>query len=158
MRRKNRSIGCLTAADRVKCVNAHRDTRMPSRRTIRPLALALALTCAAATVSRAEIRVDGTAQSVRVTASGAAVADVLSAIANNFGMTYRTSVALDGPADQSYAGSLRQVVSRLLDGYVYVIKTEGGTAEIVIFGRRGTAAVPPPPKRPPAEGILSRWR
>jgi hypothetical protein len=86
------------------------------------------------------------------------VADVLSAIANNFGMTYRTSVALDGPADQSYAGSLRQVVSRLLDGYVYVIKTEGGTAEIVIFGRRGTAAVPPPPKRPPAEGILSRWR
>jgi hypothetical protein len=57
------------------------------------------------------------------------------------------------------AGSFGQVISRLLDGYDYVIKDDQETIEIVVFGRRGEVPIlPPPTKDPPTNGILSRWR
>jgi len=51
-----------------------------------------------------------------------AIADVLSALAATFNVQYRTGIPLDAAASKSYAGSFRQVISRLLDGYNYVIK------------------------------------
>ena len=57
-----------------------------------------------------------------------------------------------------HAGSFGQVISRLLAGYNYVVKKDGETTEITVFGRRGEVAIPPPaPKAAPA-GITSRWR
>ncbi len=51
------------------------------------------------------------------------------------------------------------MISRLLDGYNYVIKKDQETTEIVVFGKRGEVVIPPPaPKSQPDKGILSRWR
>src|SRR5262249_36098119 len=51
----------------------------------------------------------------------------------------------DTAADATYSGSFRQVISRLLDGYSYVIKADDSkTTEIVVLGKRGEAAIPPP--------------
>ena len=108
--------------------------------------------------ARAGVLVEGTPAAVRVTAEQAAISDVLSAVTGNFNAKYRSAVPLDAPAGPAYAGSLAQVIARLLDGYNYVVKRDGQSTEIVVFGRRGEVAIPPPARSAPAAGILSRWR
>jgi hypothetical protein len=123
------------------------------------LALTIALTPAFATCAYAEVLVEGNLESVRVITNGADVAEVLSVLAKNFNVKYRTEILLNAAADGSYSGSVRQVLSHLLNGYTYVIKNERESTEIVVFGYRGESAVPPPtPKPPVSEGVTSRWR
>src|SRR5215469_13689577 len=121
------------------------------------LALGAALACGPATRARAEIHVEGNTGAVRVSTDRAAISDVLSTIAKTFPVTYRTSVPLDTRADPTYAGTFGQVISRLLTGYNYVIRRDGEAIEIVVYGRRGEVAIPPPGPKPPAS-FLSRWR
>jgi hypothetical protein len=72
---------------------------------------------------------------------------------------YRTAIPLDAAASATYSGSFGQVIARLLNGYNYVIKTDQETTEIVVSGRRGEVAIPPPaPKAPSEKGIVSQWR
>jgi hypothetical protein len=112
-----------------------------------------------ATAACAEVRVQGSPAAMRVTTSQDAISDVLAAIATTFNVQYRTSIPLDALASVTYSGSFGQVISRLLDGYNYVIKREQDTTEIVVFGRRGEVAiVPPAPKAPPTKSIMSQWR
>jgi hypothetical protein len=115
-----------------------------------------ALACALATTASAEIHVEGNLSALRVTTSGDMLSDVLSAFGALLPVKYRTSVPLDVEVDGAYSGSLSQVVSRLLDGYNYVIKQDSELTEIIVFGKRGEAAVSP--KIPPVKGVLSRWR
>jgi hypothetical protein len=114
--------------------------------------------CGAAGIARAGVRVEGTPAAVRVTADQATIADVLSAVAERFNAKYRTLIALDAPAGPAYAGSSAQVISRLLDGYNYVVKRAGDSTEIVVFGRRGEVVIPPQTRGAAPAGILSRWR
>jgi hypothetical protein len=118
----------------------------------------LMVACGAASVARAGVLVEGTPAAVRVTADQAAIADVLAAVTGNFNAKYRSAVPLDVPAGPAYAGSFAQVIARLLDGYNYVVKRDGQATEIVVFGRRGEVAVPPPARSEPPAGLLSRWR
>jgi len=83
---------------------------------------------------------------------------VLAAFAGTFKVTYRTAIPLDAVADTTYAGSFGQVISRLLAGYNYVVKKDGETTEITVFGRRGEVAIPPPAPKAAPGGITSRWR
>ena len=122
----------------------------------RSIALATALICSLATVAYADVQIEGTPAAVRVTTSQDTISDVLSAFAAPFKVKYRSAVPLDAAANATYSGSFGQVISRLLDGYNYVIKKDQDTTEIVVFGKRGEAAIPP--KASPAKGILSRWR
>jgi|SRR6266446_456655 hypothetical protein len=123
------------------------------------IGLAMALTCGLATIACAEVHVEGSPTAVRVTTGEDAIADVLSAFAATFNVQYRTAIPLDAAANKTYSGSFGQVISRLLDGYNYVIKKDQETIEIVVFGRRGEVAISPPAtKAPPTKGILSRWR
>jgi hypothetical protein len=120
-------------------------------------ALLLMVACGAAGAARAGVLVEGTPAAVRVTADQAVVSDVLAAVTGNFNARYRSAIPLDAPAGPAYAGSFAQVIGRLLDGYNYVVKRDGQATEIVVFGRHGEVAIPPPaPSAPP--GILSRWR
>jgi len=123
------------------------------------VALTIALTPAFATCAHAETLVEGNLEAVRVTTNGALVAEVLSALAKNFHIRYRTRISLNAAADKIYSGSFRQVLSRLLDGYTYVIKNESESTEIVVFGYRGEIVVSPPtPKSAASEGVTSQWR
>jgi hypothetical protein len=121
-------------------------------------AAALLVAVLACGVARAEVNVAGTPEAVRVTADHAAISDVLSAVAASFKAKYRSAVALDAPAGAAYAGSLAQVIARLLDGYNYVVKRDAGGTEIIVFGRRGDVAIPPPARTTAPTGLLSRWR
>lgn len=125
----------------------------------RTLWLAVALAFGLASIARAEVRIEGTPDAVRVTTGQDAIADVLKAFAATFNVKYRTTSPLDAAAGPRYEGSLTQVIARLLAGHNYVIKRDRDTTEIVVFGRRGEAAVPAPAaKAPPSKGIVSRWR
>src|ERR1700722_3271980 len=123
------------------------------------IGLSAMLACCLAATARAEVHVEGGPDAVRITTGRDAIADVLAAVATNFNVRYRTAIPLDAQANAAYSGSFAQVISRLLDGYNYVIKGEQGTIEIGVFGARGEVAIPPPaPKAPPAKGIVSQWR
>jgi hypothetical protein len=123
------------------------------------LVLSVVVASTAAETARAEVHLEGTPTALRVTTSQDKIADVLSAFAATFDIQYRTAIPLDATAGVSYSGSFTQVMSRLLDGYNYVIKREQDAIEIVVFGTRGEVAIPPPAAKPaPTKGIVSRWR
>jgi len=126
-------------------------------RSCRAAALLLAVGGAGG-AAHAGVRVEGTPAAVRVTAEQAAISDVLSAVGASFNARYRTAIPLDAPAGPAYAGSLAQVIARRLDGYNYVVKRDGQGTEVVVFGRRGEIAIPPPARSTAPAGILSRWR
>jgi hypothetical protein len=95
------------------------------------------------TIASAEVHVEGSPAVVRVSSSRDTISDVLSALAATFNVRYRTAIPLDAAADATYSGSLQQVISRLLDGYNYLVKTaDSKTTEIVVFGRRGKVVGP----------------
>jgi hypothetical protein len=122
----------------------------------RALALAAALVCGPATLARAEVRIEGNATAVRVSTNRAAVSDVLAAIAKAFPVSYRASIPLDAAAAAAYAGTVTQVISRVLAGYNYVIKRDGDATEVVVYGRGSEVKIPPPGPKPAS--FLSRWR
>jgi hypothetical protein len=106
-----------------------------------PIWLLLGISAAGApTIVQAEVRVEGTAAAVQVTTDKDAIPDVLSAFETPFNLRYHTSVPLDGNVSGIYSGSLTHVISRLLGGYDYVIAHDRGTIEIVVSGKRKTAA------------------
>jgi len=109
---------------------------MHQRRSV--FVLAFVFMCSLLTIARAEVHVEGSPAGVRVTTSRNTIADVLSALAATFNVQYRAAIRLDAAAETTYSGSFRQVISRLLEGYSYTMKTDDSKAtEIVIFGKRG---------------------
>ena len=94
------------------------------------------------------LRVQGNADAVQVEIHQASITKVLSVFASTFNFRYRSSIALDGLLNNTYAGSLRQVLSSMLNGYNYTIKYENSQLDLVIFGRRGEQAVVAPPPSP----------
>jgi hypothetical protein len=120
------------------------------------VATATALACGFATSASAEVHIEGDLSALRVTTSGDKLSDVFSAFGNLFRVKYRTAVPLNAEIDGAYSGSFSQVVSRLLNGYNYVIKKDQDLTEVIVFGKSGEVAMPP--KVPVAKGGLSRWR
>jgi hypothetical protein len=123
-----------------------------------PLLLTLGLICGLATSAAASVQVEGTPATLRITTDHDAVDQVLAALAATLKVKYRSAIRLETAAHATYSGSLREVIARLLDGYNYVVKRDGPATEIVVFGRRGELAIPPPARSAPPAGILSRWR
>ena len=117
------------------------------------------LLAGAATSSRCEVNVEGTVAAVNLTAGKDTIADALSALAAAFPVSWRTAIPLDKTVSGSYSGSLRQVISRLLDGNNFLIKQDQDRLEIVVFGRQGERplAAPPPPA-PAIKNIAAQWR
>src|SRR5215468_182841 len=129
---------------------------MNQRRCV--FALSVVFACSLPTIARAEVHVEGSPAVVRVSTSRDTISDVLSALAATFNVQYRTAIPLDTAAEATYSGSLRQVLSRLLDGYSYTIKADDSkTTEIVVFGTRGKVVSPPkaPADKPEVESAQS---
>jgi hypothetical protein len=99
---------------------------------------------ASAACARTQVSVRGDRAVVQLEASNAPLAEVLSALERQFSIGYRTSVPLDQSISGTYRGPLRQVLSRLLDGFsYYVADTADGRMEIMVVGRIGARAVAP---------------
>jgi hypothetical protein len=95
------------------------------------------------TADRGSLRIEGDAAALHVVVQQTAIADVLAAL-KTFNIRYRSSIGLDERLDGSYAGSLGQVVGRLLNGYNYATKRDGSRLEVTIFGKGSEVEVPAP--------------
>jgi hypothetical protein len=104
--------------------------------------------CSLTTFARAEIQIEGTPAALRVTTSGATILDVFSALTQKFNVKSRIPIAIEAEASALYTGSFTRVISRLLNGYDYVIKRQLGSTEIIVLGQNSNITVPPAPPPP----------
>jgi hypothetical protein len=88
------------------------------------------------------LRVRGSAAAVQLDARRSRITDVLSALGAAFDISYRTLIVLDEERDGRYSGSLRHVISRVLDGYDYVIDVQDSKLDILIVSRHGERPLP----------------
>jgi len=91
----------------------------------------------------ADVRVQGSADAIRVEARDATATEILAALASRFALSYRGSTDSRG-FNGTFKGPLREVVKRVLDGYNYVINTKDNGLEVVVVGPASALAVPPP--------------
>ena len=113
------------------------------------LALAVLLLGASAAHASAQVSIRGDRASVRLETNNAPISEVLSALDSAFSIRHRASVPLDQAISGTYRGSLRRVLTRLLDGYnYYVTDTANGGMEVTIVGRTGAATVAVADPRP----------
>ena len=114
-------------------------------RSIRPIALPIAGLLLAAVhcdCVRAEIRVQGRADDVRVEARDATVADILTALGEQFALRFRGTTGSRG-VTATFEGPLRRVVARVLDGYDYVIETRGDGLNVIVLNAGSPVAAAP---------------
>jgi hypothetical protein len=88
---------------------------------------------------RAETRVSGDTHALHLDLRDATVEEALTALGAEFDVRRRTLAILDRRITGTYNGSLRQVISRLLNGYDFVMKTSSNRVELFVFGA-GTRA------------------
>jgi hypothetical protein len=114
--------------------------------TTAPAALAIAALLVAASPGRAiaaEIRVQGSAETVRVEAHDATRSEILAALAGRFALSWRG--ATDSRSlTATFEGPLREVVKRVLEGYNYVIDTKDDVLQVVVVSPESAVATPPP--------------
>ncbi len=120
--------------------------------------IALALFGASGSALHAEVTVEGTPAALRVTTESDAIADVMAALVKSFNVRYRSAIRLEGAASAAYSGSLGEVISRVLEGYSYVIRKDQDSFEVVVVGTNGARPVPVRAPAPAGTNITSKWR
>src|SRR5229473_6783964 len=119
-----------------------RTTGSPNFRMRAAILLGAALAIAPTPVL-AEMQVRGSPDAVRIEARDTPVEEILAALSRAFGMHYQLSVNLDKRVSGTYVGSLSRVVTRILDGYNFVLKTDNGSIAVTVLGTpNAPAAVP----------------
>jgi hypothetical protein len=108
------------------------------------IVLAAALAIAPTSVF-GEIRVRGTPEAVTVEARDTSVGEILAALSRAFEIDYQSSVDLDKSVYGTYVGSLSRVLTRILQGYNFVLKTDNGSIAVTVVGKPYAPAANPPP-------------
>jgi hypothetical protein len=93
---------------------------------------------------RIAVTVDGLSSAIRLDVHHATLEDILSALAGPCNLTHSSSIALADLREGTYSGSLERVISRLLDGYDYVIRRERDHLDLWVLGKSGEQATPSP--------------
>jgi hypothetical protein len=83
---------------------------------------------------RGEVRMQGDANALHLYLRDATVEEALTALSAEFNVRCRTPAILDRRLTGTYGGSLRQVISRLLDGYDFVTKISRDRVELFVYG------------------------
>lgn len=88
--------------------------------------------------AHAEVHVTGETNDMKVETRGATVEELLIALSRTTGLQYRSSADLNRFISGTYAGSLSQVLARLLRGYNFIIETAASGTMVVVY-ESGTA-------------------
>jgi hypothetical protein len=108
------------------------------------------------------LRVTGDPTKMRLEVRQSSLTSVLAALSAAYPVSYSSAVPLDELRDGTYAGSLHELIPRLLDGYDYVIKENNAALEVFVLGKSGTLAVRAPTAAPihriPVTTRISRMR
>jgi hypothetical protein len=87
-----------------------------------------------APLGHAEAIVSGADNNLTIEARDTSLQDVLTALGAKFDLRVRGLSSLNRQVEGRYEGSLRAVVTRLLNGYDYVLKTDSGHVEVIVLG------------------------
>ncbi len=82
----------------------------------------------------AGIQVSGSADAITIEARDTSVEDILAALSRAFDMDYRSSIDLDKRLYGTYVGPLSRVVTRILQGYNFVLKNSNGSISVTVVG------------------------
>ena len=109
---------------------------------------ALALLSTVPTFARAETHVGGEPAALHLEAQNATLQEVLTALRSSFGLKIQTSTSTDlnRSVSGTYNGSLREVITRLLDGYDFFVRKLGDDLEVVVVGFSASAGTVPRPE------------
>ncbi len=109
--------------------------------------------------ARAEVQVTGGSNGITLEAKEASVEELLAALKKAYGLQYGSSANLSRSVSGTFAGSLQQVVSRMLSlqGYDFIAETSTQGVIVAVYGKStaplSTVAVAPQaapvPKQPP---------
>lgn len=95
------------------------------------------------TASHAGPSITGTTGAIQIAAGDVSIATLLSAIAAQHPLQYRSSVPLNDIVTGTYSGSLEEVIPHLLNGFDFFVMRNEDTIQVVIIGRHVTPAVAP---------------
>ncbi|WGJ15716.1 hypothetical protein QEV83_05500 [Methylocapsa sp. D3K7] len=103
---------------------------------IRSMVLATLLQ-ALSTSLRAEVRVTGEADAVKIEANDTSVEELLIKLSNIYGVRYSSSADLSRSVSGAFDGPLQQAISRvlLLQGYNFSIETTSNIIEVSVYGK-----------------------
>lgn len=73
-------------------------------------------------------------RTVSINAQNRSIEEVLSALRQKFDLQFQSSVNLDKKLTGTYQGSLLRVLSRLLQGYNFIIKSNKDRLEVTVIG------------------------
>jgi hypothetical protein len=96
--------------------------------------LAAAVLLLGAGVASAELRISGDRESVSIEAQDAPLKDILDALRQSFQVEYKPVAGLERSITGTFSGSLHRVLTRLLIGNDYIIRSSAHGMEIVIVG------------------------
>jgi hypothetical protein len=104
----------------------------------------------APTSALAEVQVHGSSEAVTIQTHDISVEEVLAALSRTFDMDYQSAIDLDKRLNGTYVGPLSRVVTRILQGYNFVLKTDNGSIFVTVVGTPTSLAVNPAPQGLPA--------
>ena len=103
--------------------------------------LAIALLACHSLPAPAQVKVEGSADAVRIEATNAPLRDVLGALQARFGLRYRSNDALDAERTAKLRAPLRRVLAQLLEGYDFVIAVTPAGIDVLILQQNAAANV-----------------
>jgi hypothetical protein len=107
-----------------------------------------------APATRADTRVEGQVDSIRLEAHDATVQEVLAALSARYHLRFRSSTPLDRSATGTFNGPLLRVIAVVLASYDYIVKNEDGTIEVIVLGSQGPTPQPAPSVQTPTWDAL----
>jgi hypothetical protein len=120
------------------------------RQTTRMVALIVAALASGQTPVFAGAVISGTPEAVTLNAQDTSIADILAGLGHDFDVHYRSSADLNRHLTGTYRGSLRQVVTRILDGYNFIVASIHGGVEVTVLGKEKAQT---PPAAPSSVGV-----
>jgi hypothetical protein len=120
--------------------------------TLRLASSVLSAVLALLTPALAEIQIRGTPDAVTIEAQDTSVEEVLAALSRTFDMDYHSSIDLDKRLYGTYVGPLSRVVTRILEGYSFILKTDKRSFVITVVGGPNVPAANPAASASPASG------
>ena len=104
-----------------------------SRKAILAAPVAALFLQALAMRAQADVQVSGETDAIKMVASDASLGEVLNALGTQYGVQSRLPPNLDRSVSGTFGGSLPQLLSRLLQGYNFVVESTPSGTKVVVY-------------------------
>ena len=93
------------------------------------------------TIAHAQVTTQGTPEVIHVEAKNVSIEEVLGALSNAYGFTWRSNSPLNKKINATYDGPLTQVLGRLLEGSNFVLTRSGNSFDVAVTSSAGKTPI-----------------